>query len=183
MVGELSIQGLDELKNQLNSLSRTAVPRASAQAINRVAGRAVSRSTARVARATKVPRRLVRGRVNLVKANANMPRATLKVRRNNLPAIALGKASVRVPKGKLGSVLKVGPFTFPGAFIQQLANGRWHVLRRTNKSRYPIEVVKIPLAIPLTEAYTEEVNKLMETDMPKELSAALSNQMRILYSR
>lgn len=182
MVGELSIQGLEELKSQLNSLSRTAVPRASAQAVNRVASRAVSRSTARVSRNTKVPRRLVHGRVRLVKASANMPRATLKVRRNNLPAIALGKSSLRKPRGK-SAVLRIGPFTFPGAFIQQLANGRLHVLRRTEKSRYPIEVVKIPMAIPLTEAYTDEVNKLMETDMPKELSAALNNQMRVLYSR
>lgn len=183
MVGELSIQGLDELKSQLNGLSRTAVPKASAQAVNRVASRAVSRSTARVANTTKVPRRLVRGRVRLVKASMNSPTATLKVRRNNLPAIALGKASLRKPRGKSGAVLKIGPFTFPGAFIQQLANGRWHVLRRTTNSRYPIEVVKIPMTTPLTEAYTDEVNKLMETDMPKELSAALSNQMRILYSR
>lgn len=182
MIGELSIQGLEELKGQLNSLSRTAVPRASAQAVNRVASRAVSRSTARVSRKTKVPRRLVRGRVRLVKASMNSPKATLRVRRNNLPAIALGKASLRKPRGK-SAVLKIGPFTFPGAFIQQLANGRLHVLRRTEKNRYPIEVVKIPMAIPLTEAYTEEVNRLMETDMPKELSAALNNQMRILYSR
>ncbi|MFP9227607.1 phage tail protein [Pectobacterium cacticida] len=186
MVGELSVLGVEELKNQLNSLSRTAVPRASAQAVNRVASRALSRSTARVSRSTRVPRRLVRGRARLVKASTGKPVATIRVWRNDLPAIALGTASMRISRktnGKAGSVLKIGRFTFPGAFIQQLANGRWHVLRRTSKSRYPIEVVKIAMAIPLTTAYREEVNNAMDTDMPKELSAALSNQMRILFSR
>ena len=185
---DISIQGLEQLKQQLNDISTKAVPKASSQAVNRVAGRAVSRSTARVSKSTRVPRRLVRGRVHLVKASASRPTAMLRVRRNNLPAIALGPASVRISRRKgnqrgAGSVLKIGPFRFPGAFIQQLANGRWHVLRRTSSKRYPIEVVKIPLAIPLTTAYSEEVDKLMQSDMPKEMAYALRNQLRILTTK
>lgn len=81
------------------------------------------------------------------------PMATIRVNRGNLPAIKLGHVRVQLSRrkrdsGSSGSVLKIGNFSFPGAFVQQLNNGRWHVLRRTGKSRYPVEVVKVPLATP-----------------------------------
>lgn len=85
-------------------------------------------------------------------------------------------------KGK-GSVLKIGKFTFRNAFIQQLANGRWQVMQRSGKTRYPIDVVKIPLTDPLTAAYKDETKALMATEMPKELRAALNNQLRLIISR
>lgn len=184
----LSIDGLEQLKDELSAISRTAVPRASSQAINRVASRALSRSTARVAKSTRVPRRLVRGRARLFKASMQRPTAMIRVNRGNLPAIKLGTASLRMSRrnagnSRGGSVLRIGPFSFPGAFIQQLSNGRWHVLRRTSKGRYPIEVVKIPLAVPLTEAYRIELDTLMATDMPKEMAAALRNQLRLIIKR
>jgi hypothetical protein len=91
------------------------------------------------------------------RATVNKPRALIRVNRGNLPAIKLGTASVRLScrTGQKGanSVLRIGPFRFPGGFIQQLKNGRWHVMRRTSKPRYPIEVVSIPLAAPLTTAF------------------------------
>lgn len=80
-------------------------------------------------------------------------------------------------------MLRIGPFRFPGAFIQQLENGHWHVMRRTSRPRYPIEVVSIPLAAPLTTAFKDELPKLMESDMPKELRASLKNQLRLILKR
>ena len=56
-------------------------------------------------------------------------------------------------------------------------------MRRTSKPRYPIEVVSIPLAAPLTTAFKEELPKLMESDMPKELRASLTNQLRLILTR
>ncbi|MBO8132460.1 phage tail protein [Dickeya fangzhongdai] len=181
----MSLSGLDQAINNLNSISKTAVPRATAQAVNRIAGRAISRSSRKVAQQTKVPNKLVRGRSRLKKATINRPIATIKVNRGNLPAIKLGAAKVQLSRRKgnrfgAGSVLKIGKFSFPGAFIQQLNNGRWHVMRRLAKARYPIEVVKIPLETPLTSAFREETMSLMDSDMPKELSAALKNQLRLV---
>ncbi|WP_254519687.1 phage tail protein, partial [Salmonella enterica] len=90
--------------------------------------------------------KLVRQRVRLFKAGTDGKRsARIRINRGNLPAIKLGAAQVRMSKrrGKLlyrGSVLKIGPYLFRDAFIQQLANGRWHVMRRVNgKNRYPID--------------------------------------------
>ena len=82
-----------------------------------------------------------------------------------------------------GSVLRIGPYIFRNAFIQQLANGRWQVMRRLGKPRYPIDVVKVPLETPLTQSFTAISKQLIDSDMPKELSAALKNQLRIHLKR
>lgn len=182
------VVGLDQLINNLNAVSKTAVPRAESQAVNRVAGRAISRSASQVSKETKVPLKLVRGRAKLKKASPNRPIATIHVKRGNLPVINLGPVRLQVSRrnrggGGAGSVLKVGRFSFPGAFVQRLSNGRWQVLRRTSKSRYPIEVVKIPMAAPLTKAFMEQSQALIKSDMPKELAAALNNQLRLVIKR
>lgn len=184
----MQIKGLEQAVANLSSISRTAVPRASAQAVNRVASRAISRSVRTVSTQTKVPRKLVNQRAKLKRATSSTPAATIRINRGNLPAIKLGVASVRLSRRKRdsmgsGSVLRIGRFSFPGGFIQQLKNGRWHVLRRTTKSRYPVEVVSIPLAEPLTQAFKAESSKLAQTDMPKELSAALKNQLRLVLTK
>ncbi|EJT4570383.1 phage tail protein, partial [Salmonella enterica] len=112
----------------------------------------------------------------------------IRINRGNLPAIKLGPSSMRLSRRKrdksgTNSELRVGRFRFPGAFLQQLANGRWHVLRRTTKSRYPIEVVSIPLSVPLTETFRAEVPKLMDERMPQIMRQNLSNQLRLILKR
>jgi hypothetical protein len=184
----MAIKGLEQAISNLESISSRAVPRASAQAVNRIAARAVSRSAKKVAAATRVPRKLVNQRARIKKASVRKPVATIRVNRGNLPVIKLGVASVRLSRRKrdvkgAASVLHIGKFRFPGAFIQQLASGRWQVLRRTTKSRYPVEVLSIPLAVPLTENFRSELNELGKNDLPKEFSAALRNQLRLAITR
>nr|DAL35230.1 MAG TPA_asm: minor tail protein [Caudoviricetes sp.] len=182
---QVTIKGLEELRQNLSNISKNAIPRATSQSINRVAGRAISRSSTRVAKETKVKRKLVMQRAKLKRASPKKPMATIRVNRGNLPAIKLGHVRVQLSRrkrdsGSSGSVLKIGNFSFPGAFVQQLNNGRWHVLRRTSKSRYPVEVVKIPLSTPLTTAFKEELPKLIASDMQKEMLAAIKNQIRLV---
>lgn len=50
----MTIKGLDELKKNLSNISKNAIPRATSQSINRVAGRAISRSSTRVAKETRL---------------------------------------------------------------------------------------------------------------------------------
>lgn len=184
----MSIKGLEQAIANLNSISEKAVPRASAQSVNRIAGQAVNRSVSVVSKSTRVPRKLVKQRARIRRATVSKPRALIRVNRGNLPAIKLGTASVRLSRRKrdksgASSVLRIGPFRFPGAFIQQLANGRWHVLRRTTRSRYPIEVVSIHLAVPLTEAFRAELPRLMDERMPEVMRQNLQNQLRLILSR
>ncbi|WP_394521542.1 phage tail protein [Pantoea sp. SGAir0184] len=183
------MQGLRQAMMNLHELDRQLVPRALVQAVNRVARRVITRSTRQVANETGVPQKLIRQRVRLRLATAShaAPSARLLINRGNLPAISLGAARMQLSRrktatGRHGSVLKIGRFTFRNAFIQQLANGRWHVLQRTGRSRYPVQVVKIPLSGPLTERYQKESQQLMKTDIQAELAGALRQQLR-LYVR
>ncbi len=148
----MSLKGLENAIRNLNSLDRHMVPQASAWAVNRVAASAVSAATHRVAKEAVagdnqkkgIPFRLVKQRVRLWKASATGKNyARIRVNRGNLPAIKLGSALVRLSRrgGKLlrrGSVLKIGPYLFRDAFIQQLANGRWHVMRRACWHRWSV---------------------------------------------
>ncbi len=184
----MTVQGLDQLISNLTELSKTAVPRATSQAVNRVAARAISRSSSKVSKGTKVPLKLVRGRAKLKKASPGRPIATIRVKRGDLPVINLGSVRMQLSRrggdqGSAGSVLKVGRLSFSGAFLQQLSNRRWQVMRRTTKARYPIEVIKIPMAAPLTQAFHDETKSLLNSDLPKELSASLNNQLRLVIKR
>ncbi|EGJ5907776.1 S49 family peptidase [Escherichia coli] len=116
--------------------------------------------------------------------------------RGDLPVIKLGNARVvlsrrrRRKKGQRsslkggGSVLVVGNRRIPGAFIQQLKNGRWHVMQRVaGKNRYPIDVVKIPMAVPLTTAFKQNIERIRRERLPKELGYALQHQLRMVIKR
>lgn len=184
------MKGIKQAIDNLNKINQKIVPTATAQAINRVAARAISRSVKRVSAETNVPQRMIRKRARLRRASVSQEviQAKISVNRGNLPAIALGAPRMQLSKRKGlrrggGSVLKIGRFTFKDAFIQQLNNGRWHVMQRVGESRYPIKVVKIPLSQPLTEAYTEEVEKVCQSDMGKEMASALKNQIRQQLSK
>ncbi|MDJ7444816.1 phage tail protein [Salmonella enterica] len=197
----MSLKGLENAAKNLNSLDRQMIPRASAMAINRVAQKAISFATHKVAKETVagdnhrqgIPLRLVKQRVRLWKASPRFDvgkqYARIRINRGNLPAIKLGTAQVRLTrrKGQLlrgGSVLRIGPYLFRDAFIQQLANGRWHVMKRTEgKKRYPIDVVKVPLAAALTQGFEEAKNRIIAEEFPKELASSLKQQFRLYLTR
>lgn len=197
----MSLKGMKNTAKNLNSLDRQMIPRASAMAINRVAQKAISFATHKVAKETVagdnhrqgIPLRLVKQRVRLWKASPRFDvgkqYARIRINRGNLPAIKLGTAQVRLTrrKGQLlrgGSVLRIGPYLFRDAFIQQLANGRWHVMKRTEgKKRYPIDVVKVPLAAALTQGFEEAKNRIIAEEFPKELASSLKQQFRLYLTR
>lgn len=197
----MSLKGLENAVRNLNSLDRQMIPGASAMAINRVAQKAISFATHKVAKETVagdnhrqgIPFRLVKQRVRLWKASPRFgvgkQYARIRINRGNLPAIKLGNAQVRLARrgGKLhyrGSVLKIGPYLFRDAFIQQLANGHWHVMKRTEgKARYPIDVVKIPLAATLKKNFEEAKNRIVLEEFPKEFSSAIKQQFRVYMTR
>ncbi|ECJ2666445.1 phage tail protein, partial [Salmonella enterica] len=192
----MSLKGLENAVQNLSSIDRQMIPKASAMTINRLAQKAISFATHKVAKETVagdnhrqgIPFRLVKQRVRLWKASPRFDvgkqYARIRINRGNLPAIKLGTAQVRLTrrKGQLlrgGSVLKIGPYLFRDAFIQQLANGRWHVMKRIEgKKRYPIDVVKIPLAAALTQNFEEAKNRIIAEEFPKELASSLKQQLR-----
>ncbi|EDR9399245.1 phage tail protein [Salmonella enterica subsp. enterica] len=197
----MSLKGLENAVRNLSSIDRQMIPKASAMTINRLAQKAISFATHKVAKETVagdnhrqgIPFRLVKQRVRLWKASPRFDvgkqYARIRINRGNLPAIKLGTAQVRLTrrKGQLlrgGSVLKIGPYLFRDAFIQQLANGRWHVMKRIEgKKRYPIDVVKVSLAAALTQSFEEAKNRIIAEEFPKELASSLKQQFRLYLTR
>ncbi|HAK7696111.1 TPA: phage tail protein [Salmonella enterica] len=197
----MSLKGLENAVQNLSSIDRQMIPKASAMTINRLAQKAISFATHKVAKETVagdnhrqgIPFRLVKQRVRLWKASpcfdVGKQYARIRINRGNLPAIRLGTAQVRLTrrKGQLlrgGSVLRIGPYLFRDAFIQQLANGRWHVMKRTEgKKRYPIDVMKVPLAAALTQSFEEAKNRIIAEEFPKELASSLKQQFRLYLTR
>lgn len=209
------MKGVERAIANLNSLDRRILPQATVWAINRTAQSAISKATRKVAsetvagdnRVQGLPLKLVRGRVKLWKASARFDvakqRAYMRINRGDLPAIKLGIAQTRPSrrKGKMHrghSTLKVGRYVFRDAFVQKLANGRWHVMRRlpeaqyatgrtpsgrTRRGSYPMAVVKISLAGPLTKAFEAEKMRIIRETMPKELESALKQQIRLYFTR
>ncbi|EOD5074082.1 TPA: phage tail protein [Salmonella enterica] len=195
------MKGLENAVQNLSRIDRQMIPKASAMTINRLAQKAISFATHKVAKETVagdnhrqgIPFRLVKQRVRLWKASPRFDvgkqYARIRINRGNLPAIKLGTAQVRLTrrKGQLlrgGSVLRIGPYLFRDAFIQQLANGRWHVMKRTEgKKRYPIDVVKVPLAAALTQSFEEAKNRIIAEEFPKELASSLKQQFRLYLTR
>ncbi|HGF8675192.1 TPA: phage tail protein [Salmonella enterica subsp. enterica] len=195
------MKGLENAVQNLSSIDRQMIPKASAMTINRLAQKAISFATHKVAKETVagdnhrqgIPFRLVKQRVRLWKASpcfdVGKQYARIRINRGNLPAIRLGTAQVRLTrrKGQLlrgGSVLRIGPYLFRDAFIQQLANGRWHVMKRIEgKKRYPIDVVKVPLAAALTQSFEEAKNRIIAEEFPKELASSLKQQLRLYLTR
>ncbi|EAB8595228.1 TPA_asm: phage tail protein [Salmonella enterica subsp. enterica serovar Enteritidis] len=197
----MSLKGLENAVQNLSSIDRQMIPKASAMTINRLAQKAISFATHKVAKETVagdnhrqgIPFRLVKQRVRLWKASPRFDvgkqYARIRINRGNLPAIKLGTAQIRLTrrKGQLlrgGSVLKIGPYLFRDAFIQQLANGRWHVMKRIEgKKRYPIDVVKVPLAAALTQSFEEAKNRIIAEEFSKELASSLKQQLRLYLTR
>lgn len=173
----VTVKGLDQIIAKSKQLVREKLPRATATAINSVARQAMHKSTRSVAKDVKVPTKLVRGRARLKqKATTRKLIAQISVNRGNLPMYRLisdANKSVRASKGQI----RIGQHRVQRGFIQTLKNGRKQVMSRQGRERYPIDVVKIPLAAPLTNAFHREL-KDYESQIKVELTKTLSSALR-----
>ncbi|EJI1423087.1 phage tail protein [Vibrio parahaemolyticus] len=196
---------LAQAVKNLSALQNSAVPKASAMAINRVATRAVSRSVKDTAKAVRIKQKVIRPRASVKKATGKMPVAYVRVRRFDVPAISIDTARTqirrkrgqlqisRVNRGRNGRYQKreiagntaivVGRHRFDNAFLQKLKNGRWHIMQRTSDARYPIKVCKVPIVNEITKAFKKHSDELIRTDMKKELASAMQQQVRLVVRR
>ncbi|EFG1054273.1 TPA: phage tail protein, partial [Escherichia coli] len=55
--------------------------------------------------------------------------------------------------------------------------------RIDGKNRYPIDVVKVPLSGPLTQAFEDARDRIIAAEMPKQLGYALKQQLRLWLTR
>lgn len=171
------IEGLATLQANFEKLASQSVPKCVAKSINKVVRNAIKNGTKAVSKDVKAPIKLIKKRVQLTKkATLREPVAKIRANRGNLPLIRLLESSrYRINIG-LGQV-KIGQHRVQRGFIQTLSNGRKQVMQRRGKSRYSIDVVKIPLAIPLANAFNREL-KNYSNQVKVELSKELSSVFR-----
>ncbi|MCI7352801.1 MAG: phage tail protein [[Actinobacillus] rossii] len=161
------------INRKLNALGRQQIPRAAVKAINKVARSIGSRAMKAVAKDVGVPVKTVRGRMQIARAKGNLPTATIRVIRSHMPAIRLlENRSNKIWVGRGGIV--VGKYAIHRGFRQRLKNGRWHILQRQGKERYPIDVVKIPVGNLITNEFKKQTR-----DYPAEVRAELVKELRI----
>lgn len=199
-------QQLVQAVKNLDAMDKKAVPKAAAMAINRIAGRALSHSVKDTSKAVSVVQKVVRRYARISKkASAKMPVAFIRVRRTDIPAIHIASVRFQVRKrkgkemisdevrGKDGryqkreisgyTAIRVGRHKFENAFLQRLKSGRWHIMQRTSDKKYPIKLCAIPIHSEITNAFKTNSNKLIKTDMPKELNAAMGQMIRLYVRR
>lgn len=169
-----SVDGIEQLSSNFGK-AKWNTPKAAVSAINTVARRAMRNGTKKVAKELNVQQKLVRNRARLQRraTNAN-PEAEILVDRRNLPLINLLKVGGNKLYEGNGTIL-VGPYGVERGFKQKLKNGRTHIMQRKGQSRYPIDVVKIPLATPLTNAFRAELKDYgsqVKIEMTKKLTDA-----------
>lgn len=191
---------LDKALNNLSMLPEKFIPKASAQAVNRISTRASARAIRLTAKdeRVRVPAKLLRPRVKIFKATEGNPSAVIRVRRRPIPMIRLGPVQQRLTRrgGRYqAGDMQVGRYRVPGGFIADGSQGfgeyrrgggyastklrSWQILRRVGKGRHALEVMRIPIVTPITEHYERESKAAMARDMPREMQQALLRQLKL----
>lgn len=172
----VKITGLAELKANIEKLAKRKLPKAAINAVNAVAKKARNQALKSVATDIGVPVKTIKGRVRTQKAKGK-PEVKMRVNRLNMPLIrVLENKSNKVWEGQGGIV--VGKYAVKRGFVQRLKNGRVHIMQRAGKARYPIDVVKVPIGKPLTDAFAKELK-----NYPEQIQAELSRQLISLLRR
>ncbi len=117
--------------------------------------------------------------------------ARIRINRGNLPAIKLGQPGSDWP-GVVDAVLWGGEKwvnIFSGdAFIQQLANGRWHVMRRIDdppqkKIVTPLKRRKSRCPEPPTQAFEDARDRIIAAEMPNSWGKRHETTIRLWLTR
>lgn len=133
-------------KKQIKDILKTinALPeqikKATILALNRTAEWLKGRVAKDISREKRIKLKVIRNKIQLLKADKRNIQTNLKCNFKNIPIIELGK----VKQSAIGTA--VGNMMFPHAFIATMhKGGKENVYRRTTKKRFPVKVVKIPI--------------------------------------
>ncbi|WP_342652558.1 phage tail protein (plasmid) [Vibrio metschnikovii] len=197
-------QQLAQAVKNLYLIAESAVPKASAMAINRVAQRAIVHSVKDTSKTVKVKQKNHQKKGHHFQGHAKKPVAYVRVSRADIPAISIDTARTQIKRkrGKMqvsrgsrdgrGRYLKrsisgntsivVGRHRFPTPFFSDL---KWTLAHHAKNQRVsiPIKVCKVPIAVEITTAFQRNSQRLMKTDMPKELASAMQQQVRLIVRR
>ena len=175
---------IDGLSRKLAAIKEVEVPRAIASAINKTAKKTHTQIAKAVKQETGIAASVLKNRFYMRPANAKKLYSRITVYRRDIPAIALGVAQTRLRTSRSritgGGSIKVGNKTFKNAFVNRVrTNGTWHVLQRTQGTRYPIDVVKVKVA----EAVDKHAKKITYEIYERDFQRTLINDLKFRISK
>lgn len=145
---------INGLEKKLNNYAKVQVPRAAASALNKIVPKVRSGVAKTVTKEVKVPARFIRKQIFSSRAKSRSLSAYVK---SYLRPISLARLisqatlQKRRGRGTNRRGVRAAGQQFDGAFINVgRKNGRWYVLRRLGKSRYPVEVINIKIDSSIT---------------------------------
>ena len=166
------VSGLKELQAAMKKIAKQTVPKAAAKAIRTVGRQAMNKAIKSVAAEIGVNQKTIKGRARMTaKPTPSRLQATIKVNRTHMPMIRILELKSNRLSVSKGSI-RVGKHTVQRGFRQRLANGRTHIMFRQGRKRYGIDVAKVPLSQPLTQAFERELRNYLD-----QLQAELAKQL------
>lgn len=140
---------IKQLERKLGEYSKTQVPRAAASALNKITPKIKAAVAKSVAEDVKVKQSILRKQVFTSRAKSNSLSAYVKSYLRPISAARLltpARLKKSVGRGTNRRGVKVAGEQFDKAFVNiGRKNGRYYVLRRKGKSRYPVEVINIKI--------------------------------------
>lgn len=140
---------IKSLEKKLNEYSKVHVRRAAASALNKIVPKARTGVIKTVTKDVKVPAKFLRKQIFAGRAKSNSLTAYVKSYLRPISAARLltpARLAKSRGRGTNRRGVRVAGQQFDGAFVNVgRSNGRWYVMRRQGKSRYPVEVINIPI--------------------------------------
>lgn len=158
-----------DVTRRLNKYLNKDIPAAQATATNQALAKAKTAAVRAVAVRVGVKNKYLKPRVYIsrAKGGAKPKGAKLHFYRRGIPLIDVNAKQVE------GGVV-AGSYVMPGAFIADGSKGygkgrlsRAHVLRRTTKKQYPLELIRVNIKKAVNEETPKIVAKIMRSDFER----------------
>ncbi|VUD48442.1 hypothetical protein TDB9533_01234 [Thalassocella blandensis] len=169
-------------QKKLNKIAGVETPRATASALNKTARSVIPKVVRYVSQETKVPQKFIRKKTFVSRATSRKQRAKIYGYAQAIPVVSLLKTKQLLKGARRGTNkrgVRVAGRQYDGAFINVLRkSGRFQVLKRLGKGRYPLEVIKIPIEKEYERALEFFSRQKMRDDFPLLLKRDLQYRYR-----
>lgn len=161
-------QQIKQLEKTLRQYANVEVPRATASALNKISPKVKNQLVKTTAKEVKVPGKFLKRQIFTSRAKSKSLSAYVKSYLRPVSAVRLLPTSTLLkarPRGTNRRGVRVAGQQFDGAFINLGSkSGRFYVLRRLGKGRYPIEVIAIKIDRSIDANQLPLAEKFMRAD-------------------
>ncbi len=163
------------LEGKLTAIKSIEVPSASSSTLNKVSARIKTRVVKGVSKETKIKAKVIRKRVYISRSTVKKQRARLSVYTREVAAISLvknpknGAFKRKVAGNKISNAWVADGSKGYGRYKKGAGYGKTklnkqQILRRSSKSRYPVEVVTISILKPVTRITQTVSSRIIKND-------------------